>query len=67
MFVCDSAWLKLTPDILSQSYSRRSHCVVSLSKKHYPLLSTASTQEDRKSSRHDWKIIDWNIKQESKY
>ena len=35
------------------------HCLVSLSKTLYLLLSTASTQEDRKSSQHDWKIVDW--------
>ena len=29
------------------------HCVVSLRKTLYPLLSTCSTQEDRKLSRHD--------------
>ena len=27
---------------------------MSLSKTLYPLLSTGSAQEDRKSSRHDW-------------
>ena len=26
----------------------------------YPLLGTGSTQEDRKSTRHDWKIVDWD-------
>ena len=30
--------------------------------KKYSLLSTGSTQEDRKSSQHDWKIIDWDMK-----
>ena len=38
------------------------HCIVSLSKTHYPLLKTGSTQEDRKSSWHDWKIVDWDVK-----
>ena len=32
--------------------------VVSLIKTLYPQLSTDSTQEDRKSSRHVWKIVD---------
>ena len=32
------------------------HCVVSLSKTLYPLLSTGSTQEDRKASQHDWDL-----------
>ena len=27
----------------------------------YPLLSTGLTQEGRKSSRHDWKIVDWDV------
>ena len=30
--------------------TRRRHCVVSVSKTHLSLLSTGSTQEDRKSS-----------------
>ena len=29
------------------------HCVVSLAETHHPLLSTGSTQEDRKLYRHD--------------
>ena len=33
--------------------TRQSHCVVFLSKTPYPLPSAGSTQEDRKSSRHD--------------
>ena len=33
--------------------THHSHRVVSLSKTLYPLLSTGSTQEDRKSSRYD--------------
>ena len=36
---------------------------MSSSKRLYPLLSTGLTQEDRKSFRHEWKIVDWNIKQ----
>ena len=42
------------------------HCVVSLNKTLYPLLSTGSTQEDRKLSQHDWKIVDWNVKLQHK-
>ena len=38
----------------------QSHCVVSLSKTLYPLLWTGSTQEGL--SRHDWKIVDWDVK-----
>ena len=30
--------------------------------KYYPLLSIGSTQRDRKSSKHDLKIVDWGIK-----
>ena len=37
--------------VAHRRWSRR--CVVSLSKTLYPLLSTDTTQEDRKSSRHD--------------
>ena len=40
-----------------------SHCVVSLSKTLYLLLSTGSTQED--PSRHDCKIVDWEIKNQN--
>ena len=36
--------------------------VVSLSKTLYPLLNTGSTQEDRKLSRHDCKIVDLDVK-----
>ena len=36
-------------------------CVVSLSKTLYPLLSTGSAQEERKTSLHDWKIADWGL------
>ena len=35
------------------------HCAVSLCKIVYPLLSTGSTQEDMKSSRHDLKLLTW--------
>ena len=34
--------------------------MLSLSKTLYPLLGTGSTQEDRKSSQHDCKIVDWD-------
>ena len=37
-----------------------SHCVVSLSKTLYPLLSTGSTKEERKPSQHDSKIVNWH-------
>ena len=40
------------------------HCIVSLSKTCYPLLSTGSTQEDL--SRHDWTIVDWDVKNQIK-
>ena len=40
------------------------HCVVSLSKAHLSLLSTGSTQED--PSRHNWKIVDWDVKNQIK-
>ena len=36
----------------------RSHCVVSLSKTLFLLLSTGAAQED--SSGHDRKIVDWD-------
>ena len=40
------------------------HCVVSLTKTLYPLLSTGSTKED--PSRHDLKIVDWDVKNQNK-
>ena len=40
--------------------------VVSLSKTLYPLLSTGSTQEGRKLSWHDWKIVHWDKEHQSK-
>ena len=40
----------------------RRHCVVSLSKTLYSLLSTGSTQEYKKMSWHDWKIVDLDVK-----
>ena len=45
-------------------HRRHKHCVVSLSKTLYPLLSTGSTQEDL--SLYNWKIVDWNIKSQTK-
>ena len=36
------------------------HWVMSLSKTIYPLLGTGSIQDD--PSRHDWKIVDWGVK-----
>ena len=41
-----------------RTHPQRSHCVVYLCKTHYPLQITDSNQEDRNSSRHDWKIVD---------
>ena len=38
------------------------HCVVYLSKTHYSLLSTGSTQEDL--SRHSCKIVEWDVKKQ---
>ena len=38
--------------------------VVSFSKTYKSLLSTGSTQEDR--SRHNWKIVDWDVKNQIK-
>ena len=38
----------------------RCHCVMSFNKTRYSLLSTGSTQKDRKSSNHDRKNVDWN-------
>ena len=40
------------------------HCVVSLSKTLYPLIRNGSTQED--PSRHNWKIADWDLKNQIK-
>ena len=42
--------------------THRRHCAVSLTKLLYSLLSTGSTQEDRKASRHDLKFVDWDEK-----
>ena len=49
---------------LSLCHRQWSHCVVSLSKTLYLLLSTGSIQED--PSRHDWKIVDWGVKNQTK-
>ena len=40
------------------------HCIVSLSKTHYPLFSTGLIQED--PSQHDWKNIDSDVKNKTK-
>ena len=40
--------------------------IVSLSKILYPLLSTGSTQKDRKTSQLDRKIVDWDVKHQHK-
>ena len=40
------------------------HCVVSLSKTHKSLLSSGSAQED--PSQSNWKIVDWDVKNEIK-
>ena len=39
---------------------------MSLSKMLYALLSAGSIQKDRKSSRHDRKIMDWDVKLQNK-
>ena len=52
-------WCTVAQLIARQTGNRRilsaaeSHCAASLSKTLYPLLSTGSTQEDRKSSQND--------------
>ena len=38
---------------------------MSLSKTLYRLLSTGSTQEDRKAFRHDCKIVDCDVKRQN--
>ena len=40
--------------------------IMSLSKTLYPLLSTGSTQEDRKLSGHGRNIVGWGIKHQNK-
>ena len=42
------------------------HCVVSFSKTLYPLLSTDSIQEDSNLFRHNWRIVDWDVKHQYK-
>ena len=42
------------------AHRQQIHCVVSLSKTLYLLLSTGSTQKGL--SWHDWKIVDWHLK-----
>ena len=51
-------------DCWLKPHCRQSHCVVSLSKTLYPLLSTGSTHED--PSRHDRKIVDLDVKNQTK-
>ena len=46
--------------------THRKRCIVSFSKTLYPLLSTGSTQKVRKTSQHDWKIVEWDIKHQHK-
>ena len=48
-----------------KSYWRHS-VTVSLSKPFYPLLSTCSTQYDRKMSRHNGKMIACEVKHQYK-
>ena len=43
-----------------------SHSVVSFSMTLYLLLSSGSTQEDSKSSQHDWNIVNWEVKLQNK-
>ena len=43
----------------------RGMTVVSMNKALYPLLSFCSTQEDL--SRHDLKIVDWDVKNQTKH
>ena len=45
--------------------THQSHSVVSLSMTLCLLLRTGSTQEDRKLSQHDCKIVDWDVKHQS--
>ena len=40
------------------------HCVVSLSKTLYPMVSTGSTQEG--PSRYELKILDWDVNDQNK-
>ena len=42
----------------------RRHCIVSLSKTHLFWLSTGPTQENL--SWHNWKIVDWDVKNQNK-
>ena len=43
--------------------TNRRHCIVSLSMTFFPLFNTGSTRE---ISRHDWKIVDLDIKHQHK-
>ena len=42
----------------------RGHCVVSLSKTHWSLLRTGSTQED--PSQHNWKTVNLDVNNQTK-
>ena len=52
--------------VASSRLTAGSHCVVSLSKAIYLLLNTGSTKEDRKTSGHDLKVVDWDVKHQIK-
>ena len=56
----------LYQEVVSWRRTAGSHCVVSLSKTLYPLLSTGSTQEDGISSGHDLILFGWDIKHQNK-
>ena len=43
------------------------HSVDFLEQTLYSLFSTGSTQEDKKASQHDWKIVDRNAKHQYKH
>ena len=57
-------WSVVAQLLLPDSPLAESLCCV-LSKTLYLLLCTSLTQEDKKSSRHDWKIVDWDVKQQN--
>ena len=46
--------------------SSRHTRVIALEQDTYSLLSTGSTLEDRESSRHDLRIVDWDVKHRHK-
>ena len=54
-------------ECLTQDYGFKPHlrhCIVSLSKTLYPLLSTYLIQDDL--SKHNLKIVDWDVKDKKK-